>query len=199
MDLRRKILILSALAVLGAAGGVLYAVLRGPETPDVRAWLLEYDSLQQSLEALRDRAFQDATVASGRAELNEAITARMRARVPQADSLLARADTLETAMDRTRAGAQLDPRRYSELLQEYETIRAALEPAEREAFLDPEIQARFESFRRLLETKMIEMATPEERAGLRRIGEIETRIEAIPPEVFDSLTRLPAEGAAPSG
>lgn len=194
MDVRKKVLVLVALAVVGGAGGALFAVLRGPETPDVRAWLLEYDSLQQGLETLRDRAFQDVTVARERAELNEAITARMRASVPAADSLLARADTLETEMDHVRAGQELDPREYTELLQEYETIRAALGPAERAAFLDPEIQARFETFRRLLEAKMIEMATPEERAALRRIGEIEARIEAIPPEVFDSLTRLPAEG-----
>ena len=195
MDSKRKILVLAALAVVGAAGGALFAVLRGPDTPDVRAWLQEYDTLQQSLETLRERAFQDATVARERARLNEAITARMRTSVPATDSLLARADTLETAMDRARAGDELDPRRYTELLQEYETIRAALGPAEREAFLDPEIQAHFETFRRLLEAKMIEMATPEERAALRRIGEIEARIEAIPPEVFDSLTSLPAEGA----
>lgn len=189
---KRMILVLAALAVVGATAGVLFALLRGPETPNVRAWLLEYDSLQGSLEGLRDRAFQDATVARERSEMNDAITARMRGRVRGADSLLARADTLESAMDRARAGDQLDPRLYAELLREYEAIRAALEPAERAVFLDPEIQTRFETFRSLLETKMVELATKAERDALGRIREIESRIEAIPPEIFDSLTRLPS-------
>lgn len=195
MSTRRKTLILLGLAVFGGAAGVLFAVLRRPAEPDLRAWLVEYDSLQRSLETLRDRAFSDPVVAGSRAQLSSAIAGHMRGLDPDADSLLERADTLESQMERARLGESLDPRTYARLLREYEEIRATLEPAERAAFLDPEIQRQFEAFRRLLDTKMLELATAAERRALGRIREIEAKIQALPPEVFDSVTAAP-EGDA---
>jgi hypothetical protein len=123
--------------------------------------------------------------------LGDSITVHMRVTDPSADSLLRRADALERQMESLRAGEGIDPQRYAELLREYEEIRATVEPAERAAFLDPAIQRQFEAFRRLLDTKMIELARPEERRALGRVRAIEAQIEALPPGMFDSLAALP--------
>lgn len=188
MTARQKVLVFVALAVVGGVAGALFAVRHRPDPGQtVRSWLADYDSIQRSLAGLRDRSFLDAEVAAARAELVGAIGAHVRANRPGADSLLERADTLEKQLESIRSGAAIDPQRYAELLQEYQSIYAELEPAEREALLDPTVQAQFEAFRVLLDVKMYRLATPRERGALDRLREIEARVEALPPEVVDSL------------
>ncbi len=126
-----------------------------------------------------------------RADLLAAIEAHLRARHPGADSLLRRAQELEGQLEQIRSGSEIDPQRYAELLQEYEMIYAILEPAERQALLDPEVQRKFDTFRGLLDLKMQELATPEERRALQRRGEIEEQILALPQGAADTTAAMP--------
>lgn len=144
-------------------------------TSQIQAWLAEIQQLNGRLLEVRQEALQDAELSASQ----EAIGARVRAAMEEADSTLITSMTrLEALQEEAQAAQQQgDGERLEELGAEVRAIEERFAAAQQQALSQPELSADVQAFQERLQAKILEIE-PEAPQLIARFQELQQNLSA---------------------